>query len=278
MELEDRIIAVYVAVERIYREIAMRRPLRRGGFAPGLSDPEVLTMEIVGEMEGRNGDRAIWRYFREHWLEWFPELSAYKTFAKHCANLCWIKQELLRRLFPADDTVHIIDGVPLPLCLNARASRSRMLDAVAAWGYCAAKDQHYYGLRGHAVINMEGCVVDFILTPANTDERAALSDLAGGIRGLLLGDKGFLGRLWQADLLRHGIDLQTPLRDNMTDNRPKSFVRALLRVRKSVETALSLLTGSFSIAKIKAHDLWHYTSKLTRKLLAYNFYRFLQKC
>ena len=244
----------------------------RQGFPPALSDVEVLTMEIVGEMEGRNGDRAIWRYFGMHWRDWFPKLSAYKTFAKHCANLSWIKEPLMARLFhSADDPLHIIDGVPLPLAHNVRAPRSRMLKEHAAWGFCAAKDAHYYGLKGHLVIAHSGLITAMAVTPANIDERSVLWDIARKIKGLLIGDKGYLGQDLQADLATHGIDLQTPLRDNMPDPRPRWAVHTLNRTRKPVETALSVLLDRFHLAKIKAHDLWHYTNKLLRKLLAYNF-------
>lgn len=42
------------------------------GFTPRLSDSEVITMEIVGEVLGHDGDKAIWAYFRRHWAAWFP--------------------------------------------------------------------------------------------------------------------------------------------------------------------------------------------------------------
>ena len=126
MDQEELIITVYLMIEKVYKELTADRPLRRGGFPPALTDIELLTMEIVGEIEGRNGDRAIWRYFNSHWCAWFPALPAYKTFAKQCANLCCIKQRILARLVPASDTVHILDGVPMPVCHNARANRSRI--------------------------------------------------------------------------------------------------------------------------------------------------------
>ncbi len=272
MELEDHIIIIYLRIEEIYNKLTANTPLRRGGFSPHLSDVEVLTMEIIGEMQGRNGDRAIWRYFDQHWRHWFPELSAYKTFAKHCANLCWIKQALLPELFPATDRVHIIDGVPMPVCHNARAYRSKTLETIAEWGFCAAKDEHYYGLRGHVVIGINGFISAFIVTPANIDERQSLWDIVGRIKGTLIGDKGFIGQKWIDAMADHDINLQTPLRKNMPDARPKKTVKALMRIRKKVETALSVLTETFALTKIKAHDIWHYTSKLYRKILAYNFY------
>jgi Transposase DDE domain len=277
MELEDIIITIYVRIEDIYRDVTRHRPLRRAGFPPALSDIEVLTMEIVGEMQGRHGDRAIWRYFDQHWRAWFPKLSAYKTFAKQCANLAWIKETLMHRLFhSARDPIHIIDGVPLPIAHNARAYRSRMLKEQCAWGFCAAKDERYYGLKGHMVMAEAGTITHMSVTPANVDERHALWDIAQKIKGLLIGDKGYIDKDLQAQLRTYGIDLQTPLRDNMPDTRSPHVVRTLSRMRKPIETALSVLIERFNLTKIKAHNLWHYTNKLLRKLIAYNFHVILK--
>jgi hypothetical protein len=272
MERDELIIRIYLCIEEIYDELTAERPLRRGGFPPALGDVEVLTMEILGEIEGKNGDRAIWRYFKTHWKGWFPRLGGYKSFAKQCANLCWIKQAILARLFPPRADLHIVDGVPLPICRKTRAGRSRMLRDIAAWGYCAAKEEYYWGLKGLFVIDADGHVTARTILPANCDERQGLWDFASIINGMMIGDKGFIGAGLAAEMAEHGINLQTPLRDNMADPRPQWAVRTLSRVRKRVETAIGLLTEQFNITRIKAHDTWHYASKLARKLLAYNFY------
>ena len=57
-------------------------------------------------------------------------------------------------------------------------------------------------------------------TPANVDERDACPELIEKIRGLLLGDKGFLRPELQEELAVKGLYLQT---HNMQDNRPKGF-------------------------------------------------------
>ncbi len=62
----------------------------------------------------------------------------------------------------------------------------------------------------------------------------------------------------------------------MADTRPDWAVRQLLKVREKVETILSLLTEQFAFTKIKAHDIWYFTSKLYRKILAYNVYIMLK--
>jgi hypothetical protein len=272
MNLEETIITVYLRVEEKYHDITGCYKLRGRGFAPALTDVEVLTMEIIGEMQGRHNDAAIWRYFHDHWQSWFPNLGSYKNFAKHMANLGGVKQQIMTALFPPDAAIHIIDGVAMPVCHNARAYRSSVLRGIAAWGFCASKDETYYGLRGHPVINLKGFIVDFIVTPANADERDAMSDIVNKIRGILLGDKGFISKEWKDEMRTHGIDLQTPLRKNMVDTRSKDEVQTILRKRRLIETAIGLLSEQFGLIGIKARDLWHYASKLYRKLLAYNFY------
>lgn len=272
MELEDVIIDLYLRIDGIYREIVEGGRLRQRGFDPALSDAELLTIEIFGEIQGYNGDRAIWRYSRTHWQHYFPRLGSYKCFAKHCANLCWIKEAILQRIFSGrDEDIHIIDGVPMPVCHNARAYRARMLSEASAWGYCAAKDEHYYGIRGHVVLGLNGLISAVIISPANRDERSSLHHLKGWIKGMLIGDKGFISEDLRKEMADCGIDLQTPKRANMHDERPKQTVQRLMHVRKRVETTIGSLLEHFQLAKIKAHDQWHFLSKLYRKILAYNF-------
>lgn len=91
MGQENLIIDIYLRIDKNYQKLTACNPLRRGGFTPSLSDVEVLTMEIIGEISGYHNDCFIWRYFDRHWRSWFPRLGAYKTFAKQCANLFWIK-------------------------------------------------------------------------------------------------------------------------------------------------------------------------------------------
>jgi hypothetical protein len=49
MDRDDFIITVYCLVCEQYQELKARYSIRRGGFAPALSDEEVITMEICGE-------------------------------------------------------------------------------------------------------------------------------------------------------------------------------------------------------------------------------------
>jgi hypothetical protein len=270
MNREEAIISLYLTIDAAYQAVTQGQPIRQCGRQPNLSDAEAIVIEVFGEMQGLHDDAAIWRYADAHWRQWFPKLGGYKAYVKQIANLEPVKQLIFKHLFAPQDDIHITDGVPMPICHLARASRSKLFKGEAAFGFCAAKDEHYYGFKGHVIINLKQQVVGFTLTPANIDERDVLDNMRGVLSGLLIGDKGLLSKTKQAELAEVGIDLQTPLRDNMDDPRPKSAVQRLLKVRRRVETAIGQLVDYLGFAAGKARDMWHLASRLVRKLLAYN--------
>jgi len=47
--IEEFIIAVFCCVDDLLKEMMQGQAIRARGFAPALSDAEVLTMEIVAE-------------------------------------------------------------------------------------------------------------------------------------------------------------------------------------------------------------------------------------
>lgn len=280
MLLEDFIISVYCCVEDIYREV-VKIPLRTRGFAPKLTDSEVITMEIVGEFLGKDQDMQIWSYFRDHWCVWFPNLGSRASFVKQSANLCDVKQRIQRQLVEKmqalNDSIHLVDGFPMPVCKITRAAGSHCFKGEAAYGYCAAKDEKYYGFEGHVLINSEGVICSSTFAAANIDERDVLPDLTDGLTGLLVGDKGYIRPVLKEDLAKQGLDLETPLRKNMKDTRPKALVKQFMTIRRLVETVIGQLTERFHIEKVRARDTWHLTNRFMRKVLAHTVGVFLNK-
>lgn len=280
MSVEDFIIYVYCCVADTCQAI-VRQPLRQRGFRPKLSDAEVITMEIVGEFMGKDHDQGIWRYFRNHWHDWFPNLGSRASFARQSANLWDLKRRIQDHLAgqtgAMNDSIHLVDGFPMPTCKYARASGSRCFKGEAESGYCASKDEKYYGFEGHVLINFEGIICGYAFAAANVDERDVLPEMAASLQGLLIGDKGYIRLNLKQELAQQGIDLQTPLRKNMQDSRPKAFVDQLMACRRLVETVIGQLTERFHIEKIRARDTWHLANCFIRKLLAHTMGCFLGK-
>jgi hypothetical protein len=239
-------------------------------------------MEIVGEFLGLDMEKHIWQYFLRHWSPWFPQLGSRSTFVRQAANLWCVKhiiqEKLATSLGAYVDQVHVIDGFPLPVCRLARAKRCRTFREVSAKGYCAAKDEYYWGLHGSIVISLSGVITSKTATAAPMDERVALFDVLDGIQGLLIGDKGYISQNLHTELMVYQhIDLETPLRANMTDTRDPVFVKNLIKVRRLVETVIGQLTDHLHMAKVRARDLWHLTSRINRKILAHTMGIYLNR-
>jgi len=271
--IEDFIIFVFCCTDDNFRELSGGQKIRRSGFPPALTDSELIAMEIVGEFLGIDADKGIWEYFRRHWLHFFPCIGSRTTFVRQSANLWHWKQKLQKKfaekLSAFSDNIHMADGFPIPVCRFRRAFFSKNFRGDAAYGRCASKDEKYYGFRGHLLISFSGAVTNFSLTPANVDERDVLPELLPDIHGLVIGDKGYIRACLREELLSCGIDLQTPFRSNMKDERDPESVRMLISVRRKIETVIGQLSERFGIEKVRARDKWHMMSRITRKLLSH---------
>jgi hypothetical protein len=231
---------------------------------------------------GKDQDKSLWRYFRNHWHNWFPNLGSRANFAKQSANLHLVKEQILRQLIEkmgaSNDNIHIVDGFPMPVCKITRAARSRCFRGEAGYSYCAAKDEKYYGFEGHVVINYEGVICGYTFAAANIDERDVLQDMTEGLSGFLLGDKGYIRPILKEELIKQELDLETPLRKNMKDTRPKAFVKELMSVRRRVETVIGQLAERLHMERIRVRDMWHLSNRFIRKLLAHTVGVFLNRC
>ena len=281
MFLEQFIIAVYCCIDDRLKRYFSANSYRTRGFSPKLSDSEVITMEVVGEFLGMDQDKQIWSYFLRHWKSWFPDLGHRSTFVRQAANLWAIKQilqkQLARDLGAFDDPVHIVDGFPIPVCLFARARRKSCFKGAAGYGRCPSKQNVYFGFKGHLAITLDGLISSFVLTPANVEEHQVVEDMLSSIKGLVIGDKGFIGNELKTRLKQKGIALETPLKKNMKDHRSPDFVFYLKLIRRKIETVIGQLAGRFHIAKVWAHDIWHAIGRISRKLLAHTLGVFLNR-
>ena len=280
MDRDHFIITVYCLVCEHYQVIQATYPFRRGGFAPALTDQEVITMEICGEYFKYGTDKDIYDYFRAHYQHFFPRLTDRSLFVRQAANLWGVKAAIQHRLTvvskQASDSVQIIDTLPLPVCTYTRSTRDRCFKPEADYGYCSAKDLHYYGFKLGLRIARSGMITHFPLLPARPHDIRLLDDLLDGFVGLVPADKGFIDTVRQELLAEHhGIVVITPPRKGMKRSHSPKLLKACTRIRKYVETVGSQLTERFAVARIRVRDLWHYQHRLIRKVLAHTVGVFL---
>jgi hypothetical protein len=145
--------------------------IRQRGPAPKFSDSEVLTIEVVGEFLGIDTDKGIHLFFRRHYSEWFPAIGEVHrtTFARQAANLWKIKERLWQDLLlaPHDSTFALVNSMPLPACLFARAYRCRRFLGEAAFGKDTLLRQPFYGFRVHLRVCWPDLITCLSVAPAS---------------------------------------------------------------------------------------------------------------
>ena len=281
MDRDTFIMTVSCLVEDEFKKLSALSRVRHAGFTPELSDAEVITMEICGEYWKQQTDKDLFGYFAQHYRHFFPTLSDRSLFVRQAANLWQFKAALHRRLTfvsgQAADPIQPIDTLPLPVCTYTRARRDRCFPGQADYGYCAAKDLHYYGFKLGLRISRCGMITHFPLLEARPHDINHLERLVAGFRGIAPADKGFLKLSLQQQLAQEqGVNVVTPRKKTMkTSLYPAQLVKACARWRKLVETVGSHLTERFAVDRIRVHDLWHFQHRLIRKVLAHTVAVFL---
>lgn len=284
MERDTFIIMIFCLVAEQLEILRKSDRIRRGGFAPALSDEEVITMEICGEYFKLSTDKDLFNYFKAHYQDWFPNLRTRTSFVRQAANL-WqfkarIQHQLTRQAEQFSAPVQVIDTMPVPVCQWVRGVRDKCFRGVADYGYCAAKEMHYYGFKLGLRVSRLGMITSAVLLPARPHDVNHTEELVDGFGQTILGDKGFLDPFRQTLLEnRYGTELLVPKRKNMKDQdeTPLAQIRAKVarKIRKVVETVNAHLTERFNLTKIRVHDLWHFQSRLIRKILTHTVLVFI---
>ena len=286
MNRDDFIIHIYCQVCAHYERVITALPhrLRRGGFAPALSDCEAITIEVCGELWKMRGDLELFSYFKAHYQEWFPHLTARSLFVRQCADLWQVKAHIQKSLAGSSgalsDPVQSVDTLPLPVCHKARRFVDKCFLHQADDGYCASKKEFFYGFKLGLRIARCGLITHYELLRARPHDVNHLETLVEGLDApagsvfLVPADKGFVDQ-GRAALIeqRRGVLVVTNVRRGakrkMKERYPLHLLQACSRWRKLIETVGSHLTQRFDIQRIRVRDTWHLQHRIIRKILAH---------
>ncbi len=149
---------------------------------------------------------------------------------------------LVGEVFSQGETF-IIDSLPLPVCKRVRARRCQKVRGREFCGYCAAKDEKFFGWRLHLVCTPDGIPVSFDLLPAADHDLTPVHELTVILPpgATVFGDKGYISDPDAASIFAaSGVRLVSMRRKNMTPNTWADDYD-LAHYRKRIETVNSQL-------------------------------------
>jgi hypothetical protein len=272
MPTDAFLTALYTHVDDWYQAHAPALLAGKVGDHPEFADSEVLTLCLAQHWLGFRSERKFLRYVRQNYLALFPRLLDPSEFNRRARNLFRLLNEfrrwLVRQAGAGTAPGYLLDGTPVHVRHWRRHHARALAFRGAAVGHCAAKKETFYGYKLVLLMTLDGRVLDFVLLPANADERVALDELLSQYRNLVIyADKGFLDQEREATLrARYGHQLWTPKRRNQKVQHSKVLAQLICSVRQRVETAIAQAKEWFGLEKTGAKTFWGLMTRLTAKL------------
>lgn len=274
---EDFILLVYTIIDDLYHQfVPTSVSQRRNVDTAKMSDSEIITLSICGELAGIDSENAWYSFVKRNYRHLFPRLCSRTRFNRTRRALLQVTELLRQKLahsFPIPTSRYfVIDSFPLPVCKfgRARYCRSFRVDG-ANYEKCPSKKETYFGFKVHALITIEGYITAFEITPASVDDREGLRDFAENHLCLtVLGDKGYTGeQLWE-DMQEKGICLMSLKPSNHKNNWPKEVRQVIFRFRRRIETVFSQLSEQLNAEKVLAKSFRGLCTRLQNKILGHN--------
>lgn len=236
-----------------------------------MSDAEVITVAVVAA-----------KYFKNHQeralgvmsgMGFVPKLSISRFNRRLHQLKRWLDYslEVLTELFRTGQS-YLIDSCPMPVCKRKRAGRCKKVKGKAFCGYCAAKDEKFFGWRLHLICSAEGVPVSFAWLEGGYHDLTAIHELTYDLPegAYVYGDKAFNSEADEQSIAAEtGVNLIPYRKKNMHKQNSLSELFALQAFRKRIETLYSQLESmGLQCLKARTNDGFFIKAKASLFALA----------
>jgi len=281
LEREDEqmvLVSLYVMVDDLVKTFSKNQwfklklpgPNKRGR-PPALALSEAITLGLFRYALNIKDVKHFHRHVASHYCQYFPGLPNYQNFMSLLNRvsgyvlllilwICHYNKERLRQ-----EDLLIIDTSALKVCEKGRISEHKVCKEFARIG--KTTQGWFYGFKLGLVVDALGHLISIAIRPGNTDDRKFLT-LFQGIRGVGIGDAGFVSKDWAAKLFEQGFLFLTNVKKSMKRLITKAQ-HELLKKRQLVEIRLAQLKHRIQQAVSLARSPLGYFSRWVYALLAY---------
>jgi hypothetical protein len=241
---------------------------------PILSHSEIITIMIMFHYGAfRNFKHFYLFYVQKHLQSYFPKTVSYNRFVELMQKEALTLTLLIQMCCLGESTgISYVDSTPIRVCKNKRIKSNKVFKGLAEVGKSTMG--WFYGFKLHLIINDKGEILNFVITPGNTDDREPLKNknFIKKIRDKLYGDKGYISRKLTELLFVDGIHLITGIRNNMKNTLMELKDRILLRKRSVIETVNDELKNICQIEHSRHRSFTNFITNLLAGIAAYCFF------
>lgn len=243
-------------------------PSRQRDRESQMSLSEIATIIVLFQMSHYRTFKA---YYEQCVLQsmknYFPTALSYTRFVSiKQSALCLLAAYLVSKAGKPTD-LYYIDSTTLRVCHNKRINKHKVFKNIAARSKSTMG--WFYGFKLHLVINHEGELITFCLTKGNVDDRKVVPMLMKNLKGLVAGDKGYLGQELADKLQQHELRLITKVRKNMKKKMYSAFEKFFLKKRGIIETIIDQLKNLYHVEHSRHRSPINFLVNTLAALVAY---------
>ena len=261
------------SVKMAYYWLGQANGAKKRGPKASLCSSEIITILIhFHESHYRDFKAYYIDYVQQRLSQEFPGLVSYSRFVELIPGVVAEMTAYLLSRMGRSRGVAFIDSTPLVVCNNKRIFHHKVFDGWAARGKNSMG--YFFGFKLHLLVNDQGELLAFMLTPGNVDDRKPVPTLVKRLWGKLFGDKGYQSQPLLEQLMQQGIQLITPpkKRKKTPETRLLPLMDKLLaRKRSIIETINDQLKNISQIAHTRHRSPTNFVANLLAGLLAYTF-------
>lgn len=205
----------------------------------------------------------------QHLRDEFPQLVSYSRFVELIPATLLPLSAYLQTRKGKSAGIAFIDSLPIAVCHNRRIPSHKVFAELAQRGKSSV--DWFYGFKLHLIVNDQGELLAFYLTPGNVDDRKPVPKLAKGLFGKLVGDRGYISKTLPELLSQQGLQLITKIRKNMKNRLLSVFDQILLRKRALIETINDQLKNICQIAHSRHRSKANFCVNIIAALIAYTY-------
>lgn len=233
-----------------------------------LSDSEIMTILILFQS-------SRWRDFKNYYNNFlstfyktaFPKLPSYNRFIEIMKRVIFHLILFAQIRSGKRSGIYYIDSTCLPVCHIKRSRRHKTFDEIAEYGRTSVG--WFFGLKLHLVINDRGELIAFKITSGKQNDAKAGESIMENLKGLIFGDKGYIGKKLFSQLFDNGLKLITRGRKNMKEKIYTPFEKQLLDKRGIIETVINHFKHHFQIWHTRHRSVLNAMAHLMAGIAAY---------
>lgn len=238
-----------------------------------VSDAEIMTMLVLFHTSHFRDLKTFYTgYVCQHLRQEFPNKLSYNRFVERQRKVALHLLMFLNICALGKCTgISIIDSTPIVSCHIKRMHMHKTMRGLAAMGKCTMG--WFYGFKLHLVINDKGEIIQWMLTPGNTDDRDPLKNekFMEKLFGKLFADRGYISQDLFEKLFIDDIHLVTKIKKNMKNSLMNIYDKICLRKRAVIETVNDELKNNCQIEHTRHRSVDNFVTNLVSALIAYNF-------